>query len=295
MSSMTITPLDAALGAEVRGCDITAGLEDEAFSRLVEALTRHLVLVIRGQSLEADTYLRFGRRWGRPIPHVLDHMRMQGYPEMMTVGNTEVRDRDPKIRNGAALWHTDQSYEQIPASATMLYSIIAPSQGGETQFCNMHAAYEALAPEQRERIDGLRVAHKYGRGRTAPDEPPVNPIINDDQDARVPVVYHPLVLVHPLTGSRALYALGHGAHGIEGMDDDEAVALLEELKSHCRQERFIYRHPYAVGDLVIWDTLQTMHRATPIEIPEHRDEARLLWRISVRGGDDTALRPPAAA
>jgi taurine dioxygenase len=295
MSTPSITPLDAPLGAEVTGCDITARLDEETFDTLVRALREHLVLAIRGQSLDEDSYLRFGRRWGDPIPHVLDHMRMAGYPEMMTIGNTEERDRDPKIRNGAALWHTDQSYERVPASATMLYSIIAPAHGGETQFCNMRAAYEALDADLRERIDGLQVAHKYGRGRTAPDEPPVNPLINADQDSRVPAIYHPLVLRHPLGGTRALYALGHGAHGIAGMDDDEAEALLEQLKTHCRQERFIYRHKYAVGDVVIWDTLQTMHRATPIDVPRGEDDARLLWRISVRGGDGGALRAPIAA
>ena len=179
--------------------------------------------------------------------------------------------------------HTDQSYEKVPASATMLYSIAAPEQGGETQFCDMAAAYDHLDEGTKRRIDGLRVAHKYGRGKRRKDEPPANPIVNDEQDSRVPPVYHPLVMPHPVTSRKALYALGHGAYAIEGMADAEAEALLDELKDHALEERHIYRHKYAAGDLVVWDTLQTMHAATPIGVATGKADSRLLWRISVRG------------
>ena len=226
---------------------------------------------------------------------MLDHMHMPGYPELMTVGNTETRDEDPKIRNGAALWHTDQSYEKTPASATMLYSIVVPERGGETQYCDMATAWDNLDDETRRRIDGLEVAHKYGRGKRRPGEPPVNPIINDEQDRRVPPVYHPLVMPHPITGRKALYALGHGAYAIKGMPDAEAGALLDALKDHALQERHIYRHRYSVGDLVVWDTLQTMHAATPIGVATSKADSRLLWRISVRGRPAVHATAAAAA
>ena len=260
----TITPLDAVLGAEIRGVDVGAGVDDAPHASPHRGALRPSRHRHPDQRLDEDRYLRFGRQWGTPIPHVLDHMRMSGYPELMTVGNTEKRDEDPKIRNGAALWHTDQSYEKAPASATMLYSIIAPERGGETQYCDMAAAYDNLDAETRRRIDGLEVAHRYGRGKRRPGEPPVNPIIDDEQDRRVPPVHHPLVMRHPITGRKALYALGHGAYAVKGMPDDEAVALLDALKDHALQERHVYRHKYSVGDLVVWDTLQTMHAATPI-------------------------------
>ena len=279
----TITRLDAVLGAEIRGVDVGAGVDDALMRTLTDALYAYRVIVIKNQRLDEDRYLRFGRWWGVPIPHVLDHMRMPGYPELMTVGNTEKRDEDPTIRNGAALWHTDQSYEKVPASATMLYSIIAPSRGGETQYCDMATAYDNLDDETRRRIDGLEVAHKYGRGKRRPGEPPVNPIVNDEQDQRVPPIYHPLVMRHPITGRRTLYALGHGAYAIKGMPEREGEALLDTLKDHALQERHIYRHRYSVGDLVVWDTLQTMHAATPIDVATSNADSRLLWRISVRG------------
>ena len=282
-TDIRIERLDAPFGVEVLGVDLARDVGDDTLRLLTGALHEHQVVVVRGQRLDEEGYLRFGRRWGAPIPHVLDHMRMPGYPELMTVGNTEKRDEDPKIRNGAALWHTDQSYEAVPASATMLYSIRAPRRGGETQFCNMAMAWDALDDARKARLEGLELAHKYGRGRRRPDEPEVNPIVNDEQDRRVPVTYHPLVYPHPVTGRKALYALGHGAHGVRGWPEEEGLALIESLKTHVLQERFIYRHRYAEGDVVVWDTMATMHRATPIGIAGRDADPRLLWRISVRG------------
>ncbi len=280
---VTLTPLDAAFGAEIHGVRLADHISERVMRTLVEALHAHRVIVIRNQDLDKDRFLRFGRLWGDPIPHVLDHMRMEGYPELMTVGNTEERDRDAKIRNGAALWHTDQSYEEVPASATMLYSVLAPREGGETQFCDMAGAYDSLDAATRERIDSLEVAHKYGRGRRLAGEAEVNPIINDDQDNRVPPVHHPLVMRHPVTGRKVLYAVGHGAYAIRNMASGEAGALLDSLKAYALREEHVYRHSYRPGDLVIWDTLQTMHSASPIAFATSQENARLLWRISVRG------------
>jgi taurine dioxygenase len=280
---MEIQALTEHVGAEILGLDLRQELERDTLTELCDALYAHRVIVIREQKLTRDQYLAFGQQWGKPIPHVLDHMRMRRYPALLTVGNTEVRDREVKIRNGAALWHTDQSYEAEPASATMLYSLIAPTAGGETQFCDMRAAYQALPEAQRTQLDRYELAHKYGHGKRRTGELDVNPIINDDQDQRVPSVYHPLVLTHPIAGHKALYALGHGAHGVKGLAIDEADALIESLKDHVLQEQFIYRHAYQRGDLVIWDTLQTMHSATPIDVAKSRHTSRLLWRISVRG------------
>ena len=277
-----VNKLDANFGAEVFGVDLSGDVTDETIRYLSNALYENQVLVIRNQRLDRDQYLSFGRRWGTPIPHVLDHMRMTDYPEMMTVGNTEQRDKEPQIRNGAALWHTDQSYEKNPASATMLYSIKNPEIGGETQFCNMRMAYESLDAKTKTKIAELRMKHKYGYGVLRPGELQVNPLLNDDQDNRVPPVLHPIVMPHPITATKSLYALGHGAYGIEDMDDESAHALIASLKEYVLDERFIYRHRYAVGDVVIWDTLQTMHSATPIEVPNRGSEERLLWRISVR-------------
>ena len=283
---MRIEPIAGApFGAEVRGVDLSGPLDSGQMKDLADALYENRIVVIRDQSLDQDAYLTFGRWWGTPIPHVLDHMRMPGYPELLAVGNTEQKDRKHEIRNGAALWHTDQSYEAIPASATMLYSIQAPRIGGQTRFVDMVAAYDALDAATRERIDDLQVAHLYGAGKLLDDEFIASPLKTGEQIDRVPTCHHPLVMRHPVTGRKGLYATGQSSFAIRGMDDAEAVELLWQLKNHAIQDRFVYAHRYAVGDIMIFDTLSTMHAATPIDIadPDREDTRRLLWRISVRG------------
>ena len=282
---LTIEPLDAACGAQVRGVDLTRDLSDSLMRALTQALYDHRVLVIKDQRLDKASYYRFGEQWGDPIAHVLDHMRMKDFPAMMTIGNTEERDKDDTVRNGAALWHTDQSYEAEPASATMLYSVIVPRVGGQTHFADMVAAYEALDDETRDRADRMTVGHLYGQTRLRADEYAVTPLQGDRQVEAVPTCWHPLVRVHPVTGRNALYAVGHGAFRIRGMDDAEASDFLFRIKEHCVQPRFVYAHGYEVGDVCIFDTLSTMHRASPIGLPDSIDDdrARLLWRISVRG------------
>ncbi|MDH3602583.1 MAG: TauD/TfdA family dioxygenase [Candidatus Tectomicrobia bacterium] len=279
----SVKRLDGAFGVAVEGVDLSQGVEADTMHLLTQTLYENRIIVIRNQRLSQDAYLQFGRQWGSPIPHVLDHMRMPGYPELMAIGNTEEKDRKDDIRNAAALWHTDQSYEDVPASATMLYAIKVPQVGGETQFCDMVTAYDDLDEATKTRLDGLDLAHKYGRGNRRADELVVSPLINEEQDQRVPPVYHPLVLPHPITGRKGLYALGHGAYGVKGMPEREAEDLIAELKEHVLQEKYIYRHKYAVGDIAVWDTFQTMHSAVPIEVATSEADARLLWRISIRG------------
>ena len=210
---------------------------------------------------------------------------MPGYPELLAVGNTEEKDSSSDIRNGAALWHTDQSYERQPASATMLYSILVPSIGGQTKLADMSAAYDALDDKTKEKIDSLEVAHLYGAGKLLDDEFKANPLKTRDQVNRIPSCYHPLVLRHPVTGRKSLYATGQSSFAIKGMKETEARELLWKLKLHAIQDRFVYSHSYEVGDLAIFDTLSTMHSAVPIEKAKANDARtkRLLWRISVRG------------
>ncbi|MEE8444538.1 MAG: TauD/TfdA family dioxygenase [Alphaproteobacteria bacterium] len=280
---VAITPVDGPFGVEVSGLDLARGADEATMRELVAALHENRFMVIRGQSLDRDQFLAFGRHWGEPIPHVLDHLRMPGYPGMMAIGNTgKTADRE-EIRNGAAFWHTDQSYEAEPSSATLLYSIKAPEVGGDTLIADMFAAYDELDDYGKAGIEDLQVRHLYGAASGRDGETIAAPIINDEQAAKVPVVTHPLVRGHPVTGRKALYSVAGTPCGIEGMDQDAAEALLGKLKAHALQEKFIYRHKYAAGDVVIWDTSATLHSGTKIDAATGESDSRLLWRISVRG------------
>ena len=282
---LSITPLEgASFGVEAVGIDIARGLDDEALKALAEAVHEHRLVVVRGQRMTEGQYLEFGRWWGEPIPHVLDHLRMPGYPEMMAIGNYggEWKDNEA-VRNGAAFWHTDQSYEEVPSSATMLFSIRSPESGGETQIADLKSAYDALPEDLKQRLEGRHAWHLYGASSGGDGEAVANPLITSEQVKRVPAVRHLIVRPHDVTGRKTLYGVAGTPYAIDGMDEEEGAAILRELKRHALQERFIYRHKYRVGDIAIYDTTQTLHSGTPIEPARDERNTRLLWRISVRG------------
>tara|TARA_B110000014_G_C20006704_1_gene521778 strand:- start:7 stop:879 length:873 start_codon:yes stop_codon:yes gene_type:complete len=275
--------LDAPFGAEVTGIDLKADCSGDLMRELTSLLYQHRLLVIRDQEMEPEKYLEFGRQWGTPHPHVLDHARMPGFPELLEVGNVMEKAKEEAQRNGAVLWHTDQSYEAEVATATMLYCILAPEVGGETQLADQVAAYAALDDATKTEIDDMIVLHQYGAGPHREDERAASPIKTEEQNEKLPVVRHPLVRRHPITGHRALYSVSGTAFGIEGLAPKQGAELLHDLKEHALSERFIYRHKYRVGDVAIWDTLSTMHSATPIEYATGTSDRRLLYRISVKG------------
>lgn len=280
---IAVTPLDAPFGAEVTGVDIAGGLGPEEMRAVVAGLHQHRFIVIRDQRLDPAQFLAFGKQWGRPHPHALDHLRMPGFPAVMEIGNTQDKDRIDDIRNGAAFWHTDQSYEAEPASATLLHAIEVPARGGQTMIADMAGAYDALEDAMKARVEGLRALHFYGAAAGRDGEKIAAPIINEAQKRTVPPVPHALARAHPITGRKAIYAVAGTPFAIEGMEDEEALALLATLKSHALEERFIYRHAYREGDIAIWDNAATLHAASPIGIAAGKDTRRRLYRISVKG------------
>ncbi len=290
---MQIERLPGSFGVGLSGVDV-ANADEATLRAIADALYAHRLVVLREQKLTKEQYLAFGRRWGRPIPHVLDYLRMEGFPELMAVGNTEEKDKKDDVRNGAAFWHTDQSYEAAPASVTMLHAILVPKEGGETMFADCASAYDALGAEMKARIEGLEAKHFYGAGSGRDGEKIAAPIINEEQERRVPPVFHLIARPHPVTGRKALYAPAGTAYAVKGMADEAARALLTELKDHVLKPEFRAMHKYRVGDIALWDTWQTLHSAVPIETPRAEEEKRLLWRISARGLPDFLERRAAA-
>lgn len=280
---LSVRPLPEALGAEISGVELSGELDDRAMREILAAFVAHQVMVIRGQTLSAGQFARFAGRFGRPQPHILSHLRHPEHPEILPLSNVFQDGAPIGVYDGAAYWHTDMSYEAEPAFATIVYSIQAPADGGETCFANMVRAYEALPAKTRRMIDGLTVLHHYGN-RTDPEEASrtsASPL-SDEQKKEVRNVYHPLVRAHPISGAKALYGVSGSSFGIVGWPDGEAVALLDELKAHATRPEFIYRHRYAVGDVVAWDNPSTLHAATLIPPATGPADTRLLWRVSVK-------------
>lgn len=272
----------SSFGVEIYDVDLSRDISDATIKALLDALYEHRVIVIKNQDLDEEAYLTFGRKTGTPDPHPVDHLRLAGFPEIEAVGNSQERDKDEAVRNGAAFWHTDQCYEANPASAIMLYALKVPKTGGETLIADMRGAYDDLDQAMKDRIDRLIVRHCYSStgGRYGDTKAP--PIKTQDQQDRLPTVRHPLVLRHPATARKSLYAVAGFTTGIDGMADHEAAALLQSLKSRALSPKHVYSRNHTVGDITIIDQFQTLHSAVPIGLASGDEDARLLWRIGIK-------------
>lgn len=271
----------AAFGAEVTGIDLKQQLSGQEIRAIRLGLAEHRALCFPGQKIQAADFLRFSRFFGYAHPHVLEHLRLPEQPEILVLTNIVEDESKPHGHNGAAFWHTDNSYETEHASATMLYALSVPESGGETYICDMGEAYRALPERRRQELDRLIVRHRYGN-RDAGKEHDAGRL-QGDQAKQVPEVTHPLVKTHPISGERCLYAVAASARGIVDLPDDEALDLLEELKRHCTKPEFVIAQRYAVEDLFIWDTLSTMHAAAIMEVASSPETTRIMHRISVKG------------
>lgn len=272
-------PLSPSFGTLAQGLDLSAPLSDEAFAGLEAAFYRGGLLVVRGQRLTPARFHALACRVGRPEPHVIDQFHHPELADILVLSNVRRDGRPIGLADGGTYFHTDYSYLEQPARATMLHSITVPSKGGETLFADQRAAYDDLPEATKRRIDGLVVRHHYGnrddldtRSRT------VASLLTDAQEQRLRWVRHPLVMAHPVTGRKALYAVSGSSFGIDGMPDDEGLALLDELKAHALQPKYRLAVAYGVGDVVIWDNLSMLHSATLTD----PDDPRTLWRITVK-------------
>jgi taurine dioxygenase len=275
---MTIAPekLCDHMAVAVSGIDLNCPADAATQAALREALNRSLVLCIRDQKLAPPAFRDAMARFGTPMRRLqLAHTEECAEVNIISSEDRDVLGDGKKIVNGAS-WHTDDSFMREPCSLTMLYGVLVPSRGGDTQFVNMHAAYEALTPETKARIDGLQVIHRYESSRQT-NKVSKRP---DSEMKAMPEATHPLVRTHPETGRKALYLNANRMELIVGLDRAESDALLDQLIAHAIEPRFQYRHAWRPGDVVIWDNRSTMHKANA-DYPE--GERRLMHRVIVSG------------
>ncbi len=282
---MTITPLSDVLGAEITGVTITAGMADALFIAIEEALHRHLVVIIRGQDLAPSDFIALAERFGRPEPHVIDQFHHPADPNILILSNRKDEAGRPMgLADGGSYFHTDYSYLAVPARCTLLYGIELPDDNAGTTFADQRAAYAALDDATKERIAPLVCRHHYGnRDNLDLGSRTVASPLTADQQAKMDWERHPLVRTHPHTGRKSLYAVSGSSFGIDGMADDEALALLDELKEHSTGSRFCHQPTYKKGDVVIWDNCSLLHCAPLVDpaVP------RTLWRITVKESGPT--------
>jgi len=259
MMNFTINPLSAVLGAELLGADLAQPIDEALFGEVHQAwLDANGVLVFRDQNLTPEQHIAFSRRFGPLEKHVLVKYLLPGFPEIYRVSN-KVENGVPQGREKAGTyWHSDLSYMRPAALASLLYGIEIPPVGGDTMFCSLYAAYDALSPRMREILAGLSAAHEFGSAS--------RPVLNGEKanpsplDA-APAAEHPLITTHPETGRKALFVNPGFTSHIVDLHPAESRALLDYLFAHMTQPEFIYRHRWSVRDLVMWDNRCTMHYA----------------------------------
>jgi len=266
------------VGAQVQGVDLAAVTLTQ-IRAIKDAWTRHDVLIFRDQRLSDDDLLAFSRHFGAldPPPNQgAGRKSPPGYPDVYVVSNLRDAQGEPigALGDGEALWHTDMSYAAQPPDASMLYALEIPAAGGDTCFCSMKAALKKVPGTFLEHIRNLDIKHdgtydsggNLRKGLAASADP--------GSSVGTP---HPIVIQHPVSGDRALY-LGRRRNAyVMGLEVDESERLLDELWSYV--EAVVYRHRWAVGDLVLWDNRTTMHRRDAFD-PAAR---RIMHRTQIKG------------
>lgn len=274
-----IEALSDRLGARISGLDVSQPLGAESFSQVEGALHQYGFVVLPGQTLSTAQFGAFARLWGRAEPHVIDTFHHPDDANILILSNLLQGGKPIGLQDAGTYFHTDYSYLAVPARCTMLYAIQMPRERNGTTFANQTRAYEDLSAPMKARIDDLVVRHHYGnRDDLNEASRSVASLLNENQKKKLDWVQHRLVRAHPHTGVKSLYAVSGSSFGIEGMDDAQALALLDELKAHATQARYCHTHNYSVGDVIVWDNAQLLHSAPLIDL----SQPRTLWRITVK-------------
>ncbi len=263
---LTATRLSPALGAEIRNVTLPDPVDDATFEALHSAwLDADGLLVLRGQhTLTPEQHLAFSRRFGplfgeaEMLQKTVERYLHPKHPGIYRVSN-KVVDGEPIGRARAGdYWHSDVSFRERPAMASLLHGIEMPPIGGDTQFASMHAAYDALSPAMQALIAELDAVHDFAVRAAVSYRPEV--VVGEDFDGENRCL-HPVVIRHPDTGRRALFVNPGFTAALHGFDPAESEALLSFLYRHATRDEFIYRHRWEPGDLVIWDNRSVMHKA----------------------------------
>ena len=275
--TLVFTKLSDHMAVAAEGCDLQQPPADTLIAALRRALLDHQVLCIRDQTIGPAEFLTAIQRFGEPevrpwIPHV------QGFPAVTTL-SSEDRDTEGDGRRlvAGANWHSDDTFMAAPSALTALHGVVVPAIGGDTEFANLYAAYDALPAPMKHRLDGMKAVHMMqpdradsGRGRS---------IAPEVRARQVPSV-HPVVRTHPETGRKSLYISRNRMDAIMGLDRAEGHRLIDELTAHATQPQFVYRHKWRTGDLMIWDNRCLIHKANG-DYPEGM--RRFMRRIIVMG------------
>ena len=273
--TISVTPQSPALGAVVEGVDLARDLSENTLDELKDAFGRYSVIFFRGQDLTPQQHIDLAERWGT-ININRFFKPLEDFPKIAQV----IKEADQK-ENIGAVWHTDQSYDQIPAMGSILYARKVPEVGGDTIFSSMYLAYESLSDGMKDMLGGLKAwhssRHAFGYGATDREHYEDGRFANSDlatQDA-----LHPVVITHPITGRKALYVNTDFTVRFDGWTIEESKPLLDFLYAHGARQEFTCRFHWEPGSIAFWDNRATWHYA----LNDYHGKQRIMHRITLEG------------
>ncbi len=274
MATLTLEPTSGAVGVEIHGIDLGATLDDATVAAIGSALADHGVVFFRDQHISPEQHLAFASRFG-PINVNRFFRSVPGHPEI-----AEVRKEPDQTVNIGGGWHTDHSYDQIPALGSVLLARELPPTGGDTLFASMSLAFEALSSGLRDTLRSLRAVHssRHVFGARSNYQAETGDRLGNPELATQDAV-HPVVVRHPGTGREILYVNPAFTTHIEGWTVAESQPLLGMLYAHAQRPEFQTRFTWAEGSVAFWDNRSTWHYA----LNDYQGQRRLMHRITVEG------------
>lgn len=270
-----IRPVSGALGAEIRGLDLGADLDNSTMASVREVFFEHGVVFFMDQDLTPEQQLSFARRFGG-IDVNKFFEQVDGYPEI-----AQVRKEPGDTANIGGGWHTDHSYDEDPAMGSMLYARELPETGGDTMFASMYAAYDALSPGMKELLDGMKAVHSGARAFG-----PNSKANTENRSAQFRLsevaeneVEHPVVCTHADSGRKHLYVNGGFTTRFADMTVEESAPLLQFLYQHAARPEFPCRFRWQPGAMAFWDNRCTQHFA----LNDYHGQRRLMHRVTIQG------------
>lgn len=279
LATIDVVPLSGALGAEIKGLDLSHSLDSTTQELLRDAWTKHLVLVVRGQKdLSVEGQRNFCRVFGalgdRSRPKETRQEGADAPAGVMFVSNLKVDGKNiGSLPDGEMQFHIDQCYTATPAIGTCLYAMEIPSRGGDTMFSNLYSVWECLPADVRTKLEGRKAVHYFDYGATSREA------FSAADRATLPHYAHPVGRVHPLSRRTALYVCRLMTDRIEGLPDEESQALLNQLFDAIERPEYQYAHKWRVGDVLLWDNRCSAHARTDFD----PNERRHLRRFTVQG------------
>jgi alpha-ketoglutarate-dependent 2,4-dichlorophenoxyacetate dioxygenase len=283
--SITVRPTHPDFVCEISGIDLGQPLKPADRDAIEDAINRYAVVVFHDQKLLDDQQIEFAAHFG-PI-HTpgqrARHHSIRHRLERTEIADISNLDGDGKVLDVNArrrldwlanrLWHTDASFRAVPGALSMLYAHVIPDEGGDTEFADLRAAYDALDPATKKKLEGLIAIHSIWHSRCQLDVT----TYTAEERASLPPVPQRIVRSHPGSHRKTLYLAAHASH-IEGMPVPDGRLLLLDLMEHATKPQFVHAHKWREGDLVIWDNRCTMHRARPFDTTKVRDLRRVTTR-----------------